>query len=304
MLSFITRQVRISLIFWFSKIWQNIFVTPTRIALCFPLIEITFIATNVEHRIQHRRTANYFSASPTTTIVDHRLTRCLLWLRSEQIIVKRNVQRTDNVIWIMTVPTSLPIKLKSTHEKTFQFTTQKSNYRANINVILTFMRRWRHTNFTATNWMQLNNKQKEKYWNMMWRLPFDRRQTTNIMNYAVVRGYDFQTEICSPSLTLFIVQCAYESVTNSPCHDEWTERRKRLVVLFCLLPPHHHGVNERQTIDTFKPQQKWSLAREMRIDWKIRLIAHFEFICRKRFFTFIWCIKNDLPWIRNSITKP
>lgn len=86
MLSFIACQIWISLIFWFPKIWQNIFITPAGISERFPLIEITFIAPNIQHCIQNWWAAKYLATGPTTTIIIHRLTCCFLWLWSKYIL--------------------------------------------------------------------------------------------------------------------------------------------------------------------------------------------------------------------------
>lgn len=53
MLPLIDGQVWISLIFRFSEVRQDILVAPAGIALGLPVIEVAFVATNVEHCIQH-----------------------------------------------------------------------------------------------------------------------------------------------------------------------------------------------------------------------------------------------------------
>lgn len=72
-LSRVLGQIRVSLVFGLSEIRQNIFVSPSRIAKRSPLIKIAFISSNVEHRIQYRRTAQDFSTCPTATVVLHGL---------------------------------------------------------------------------------------------------------------------------------------------------------------------------------------------------------------------------------------
>lgn len=53
MISGIFGKIGIPLILRLPEIWQNIFVAPARIASRFPLIEVSAIASDVQHRIQH-----------------------------------------------------------------------------------------------------------------------------------------------------------------------------------------------------------------------------------------------------------
>lgn len=79
MLAPIARQIRIALILRFAEIWQNVLVAPAGIALRSPLIEIASITTYVEHRVEHRRTAQHFAACPAAALVLHGL--ACVWLR-------------------------------------------------------------------------------------------------------------------------------------------------------------------------------------------------------------------------------
>lgn len=82
MLTLIFGQVGVPLIFWFTEVWQNVLITPSRVAQRFPLIIISSIATNIQHCIQNRRATNNFASGPAASMIFHRLTCSRLWLSS------------------------------------------------------------------------------------------------------------------------------------------------------------------------------------------------------------------------------
>lgn len=80
MLPLVDGQIRVPLVFGLSEVRQHIFIAPARIALGLPMVKVTFVAANVQHCVEHGRTAQDLSPGPTATLIYHGLAGTLLGL--------------------------------------------------------------------------------------------------------------------------------------------------------------------------------------------------------------------------------
>lgn len=68
-------QVRITVVFGFSKVLQNLAVTPAFVTHVAPPIVVVSISSHVQHIVQHTRPTQYFTARPIAPAVLQAQTR-------------------------------------------------------------------------------------------------------------------------------------------------------------------------------------------------------------------------------------
>lgn len=65
-------QVRVAVVLGLEEVGQHFVVAPAWVAHALPVVVVVSVAAHVQHRVQHRRAAQNFSARPVAPLVVHR----------------------------------------------------------------------------------------------------------------------------------------------------------------------------------------------------------------------------------------
>lgn len=85
-MAFISRQVGVPLVHALFEVVQGLFGPPAGVPLLLPVVEVPFVAADVEHRVEDGAAAEDLPPGPAASLVLHRLARALLRLGPESFV--------------------------------------------------------------------------------------------------------------------------------------------------------------------------------------------------------------------------